>query len=335
MDAVDPTVSLPPKSVADSKMMLAQVIFPKDTNKLGLATAGVILKGIDVAASLTAGKHSRKNIVTASLDRMDFLNPARLWELVSTQCRMTQTWHTSMEVAVAVEAENPRNGEKRHIAHAYLVFVALDEQFKPTPIPGLRLETEEERQRAQEAELRKANRKLEQAQLGKRHETAIDEQDNPEVMQRMMTPDDSNMHHNVFGGVILEMIHQAGERAAFRYVNGPVIAARQDRMSFEQPALIGEEVQASAVLTRTWKTSMEVQVDVVAGAYRSPNKRRVASSYLVFVAQDANGNPKPVPLFEPQTPKQVQRWEEAGVRRDIRLQEREAMRAYEALEKQP
>ncbi len=310
------------KHVDDSRIALSQVIFPRDTNEICLATAGVILKSIDIAASLTAGKHSGKKIVTASLDQMDFVNPAKLWELVTTRCFLTQTWHSSMEVEVNVEAENTRTGDQRLVAVGFLVFVALDDQtLMPTPVIPLLTKTPAEKLRAEEAEIRKEKRLAEQEQLGKGEATRIDPSDHPETVGRTMTTDDSNIHHNVFGGVILELIHQAGERAAFGHAKGPVISVRQDRMSFDQPAYIGEEVKAQAVVTRSWHTSIEVQVDATARDYKTNDQRLIASSYLVFVAQDSEGKPKPVPNFEPKTEKQQKRWEEAALRRSMRLSE--------------
>lgn len=316
------------KTVLDSTITLSQVIFPKETNDLGMATAGTILKAIDITASLTAGKHSHLNIVTASLDRMDFIAHAYRWELIETTCRLTRVWNTSMEIEVIVEAENTRavDVKRRKIAQGYLVFVALDDQFNPFPIPALALKSDHELRRSEEADLRKANRSKEKAQLAKRHLTAIAPDEFSEDVLRTMTPDDANIHHNVFGGVILELIHQAGEKAAFRHVNGPVISVRQDRMSFDQPAYIGEEVKAQAVVTRTWNTSMEVQVDVIARDYKTGETRQVARSYLVFIAQDPKtGDPKPAKPFEPKTERQQQRWTEAGVRRAIRLEERDQL----------
>lgn len=312
---------LPSKRVEASKIHLSQVIFPKDTNELGLATAGVVLKLIDITASLTASKHTGKKIVTASLDRMAFINPARRWELITTTCFLTKTWSSSMEIKVMVNAECMRSPERRRVAEGYLVFVALDdEHFRPSLIPSLQLDYPEEFELATAAEARKQTRLAEQALLSTHAETAIEADEFPETICRTMTPDDSNIHHNVFGGVILELIHQAGERAAMRQALGPVIAVLQDRMSFKQPACIGEEVRAQAVVTRTWKTSLEVQVDVVAKDHKTHEERSVASSYLVFVAQDISGHPKSVPPFTPTTPRQEHRWAEADVRRATRLQ---------------
>lgn len=319
----DIEVQSTPRKVSDSQVTLSQVIFPSETTMLGLAKAGIILKTVDVAASLTASKHCHKRIVTASLDRMDFINPAFRWEMVSTTCRLTKVWRSSMEIEVRVTAENTYTGESRQVAIGYLVFVALDpETFQPVPVPPLQLDTPEERKRAEEAEVRKKSRLEEEAQAKDREQILIHPSDLPEVVTRTMTPDDSNLYQNVFGGVILELIHQAGEKAAFRYAGGPVIAVRQDRMSFEKPAYIGEEVIAQAVITRTWSSSMEIQTDVIARDYKTNEQRRIASSYLVFVAQDPKGCPRPVPPFKSQTDRQRLRWEKAGLRHAVRLSER-------------
>ena len=228
-----------------------------------------------------------------------------------------------MEVEVTVDAESLRDDEMRRLAKGYLVFVALDpETLKPIPIAPLITEMPEECERAKAAEHRKENRIAEKAQEAQWRETAIDESDNPATVQRTMTPDDANIHQNIFGGVILELIHTAAEKVAFGFAKSPVIAVRQDRMSFEQPAYIGEEVKAQAVITRTWRTSMEIQVDVVARDHKTQEQRKVASSFMVFVAQNTAGLPTLVPLFVPQTEKQILRWEQADLRRAVRLQER-------------
>ncbi len=313
----------PAKTIDASRMTLAQVIFPRDTNELDLATAGVILKTIDITASLTAGKHSQRKIVTASLDRMDFVHPAKVWELVTTRACLTKTWRSSMEIEVTVEAQHARSGETRIVAQGYLVFVALqDDAPRSAPVPQLILSTPEEERKAQEAELRRACRLEELKLLGHHHETVIQPDDPSETVWRTMTPDDSNINQNVFGGIILELMHDAAQKAAFRHVNGPVISVRQDRMSFEQPAFIGEEVRAQAIVTRTWTTSLEVQVDVIAKDYKTLEQRLVATSYLVFVAQAPDGSPTRVPPYAPQTAMQHRRWEEADLRYASRQAER-------------
>ena len=149
--------------------------------------------------------------------------------------------------------------------------------------------------------------------------------DKPTVVKRTMTENEANINNKVFGGVILEMTHMAGERAAENHVGSQVIALQQDRMSFEHPAGIGEQVSAKAVVTRVWDKSMEVKVEVEARDPKSKAKRAVASSYYVFIAHDDNGKPKKLPPFKPVTRRQTQRWKDAEIRRTIRLKERQAI----------
>jgi acyl-CoA hydrolase len=316
-----------PKTPEKSVTRIANVMFPRDANQTGRVKAGVIMKMIDIGASLTSSKHTGKNTVTASLDRMDFINPARIWELVTVESRPVKTWKSSMEIEVVVSTENTRTGQQLFVAKGYLVFVAVDDEVKGVvPIRPIALTEPEDLLKAEESELRKNNRKAEALHVGDLALSQIQPEDNPEKTVRIMTPDESNIYMKVFGGVILELIHDAGEKAAFRYVKGPVIAVRQDRMNFEQPAYIGEEVTASAIVTKSWQTSLEVQVEVFARDYKTGDARRIATSYLVFVAQDEGGNPTKIQAAVSQTKLQKLREQQADIRRGIRLLEREQLK---------
>jgi acyl-CoA hydrolase len=100
---------------------------------------------------MVASRHSNANAVTASIDRVDFYSPVYVGDLLRILASVNYTGNTSMEVGVRVEAENFMTGEVRHTASAYLTFVALDANGKPTRVPPLLLETEEEKQRYQDA----------------------------------------------------------------------------------------------------------------------------------------------------------------------------------------
>src|SRR5438270_284897 len=126
---------------------------------------GTVMKRCDEAAALAAIRHSRCRVVTAGMDRMAFLFPIHVGELVTFSATVNAAWHTSMEVGVRVDAENPRTGEVRHTNTAYLTMVALDDQGKPTPVPGVVATSPTEKRRMREAELRRANRLAERAQI--------------------------------------------------------------------------------------------------------------------------------------------------------------------------
>src|SRR5204863_1914158 len=126
-----------------------------DANAAGFVHGGVVMKLCDEAAGVAAIRHSRGRVVSAAMDRMTFISPVNVGELLTCSASVNAAWRTSMEVGVRVEAENPRSGERRHTSTAYLTMVAVDGDGSPTPVPALRVESDAERRRQREAELRR------------------------------------------------------------------------------------------------------------------------------------------------------------------------------------
>ena len=151
----------------ESAVVLSQVMNPQDTNPAGNVHGGVIMKLIDTAAGVAAARYARSNVVTASIDRLDFHHPAYVGNLLTLRASVNFVGRTSMEVGVRVETENLISGEKRHTASAYLTYVALDRDRRPQLVPLLILETEEDKRRNSEAkarrEMRLAEKKKEKA----------------------------------------------------------------------------------------------------------------------------------------------------------------------------
>lgn len=137
---------------------MAQEMTPQDVNKAGNVHGGVIMRLVDVAAGVVATRHARSNVVTASIDRLDFLHPVYVGDVVTIKASLNMAGNTSMEIGVRVETEDPLSGEIRHVASAYLTFVALDKQGKPKQIPPLIPETDEEKRRNNEAMARREAR---------------------------------------------------------------------------------------------------------------------------------------------------------------------------------
>ena len=311
---------------------LSQVVFPRDTDALGHATAGYLLKLVDIVGSLSARRHTHANVVTASLDCMDFINPILMWDVVSATAQVTQVWTTSLEVLVTVTSTRYTTGEFYPIAQGYMVFVTLDDEMKPTKAKPLTFETTEARLMAQNADLRRQTRIMEKKQQASWSQIAIEPDDKPAQVKRLMTTDDANIYHNVFGGVILEMTHLASMQAAWDFLGKYLTTVRQDRMSFEQPAIIGELITSQATVTRTWESSIEVIAEVFAELPEEgemATKRKIANSYLVFVALDKQGRSERVPEFKPTTLRQQKRWEDAQLRREIRLGELKTKKAFQ------
>lgn len=150
-----------PKSAQESEVTMTHLVLPQDANPAGNLHGGVILKHIDTAGGVVAKRHSRTNIVTASIDRMAFKLPAYMGELLTFKASINHVGRTSMEVGVRVESEDLSTGEVRHTNSAYLTFVALGDNGKPTPVPPLLLEDETAKRRYREAELRRELRQKE------------------------------------------------------------------------------------------------------------------------------------------------------------------------------
>ena len=154
-----------PRAAGDSSSNLIRWMGIQDANNAGFVHGGVVMKTCDEAAAIAAIRHSGCRVVTAGVDRMTFTEPVYVGELLTCVASVNAAWHTSMEVGVRVEAENPRSGDRRHTSTAYVTMVALDEDGRPTAVPGLLTETEDERRRQREAELRRANRLGERDQI--------------------------------------------------------------------------------------------------------------------------------------------------------------------------
>jgi acyl-CoA hydrolase len=138
---------------------------PMDANSAGFVHGGTIMRYCDEAAGLAAVRHSQRRCVTAGMDRMTFNEPVHIGEVVTFLATVNAAWRTSIEVGVRVEAEDPRTGNSRHTTTAYLTMVALDDDGRPSEVPTLECETEDERRREREAQLRRGNRLAEREQI--------------------------------------------------------------------------------------------------------------------------------------------------------------------------
>jgi acyl-CoA hydrolase len=136
-----------------------------DANSAGNVHGGTVMKLCDEAAGLAAIKHSRSRVVTAAMDRMNFLYPIHVGELVTFSAMVNAVWRTSMEIGVRVDAENPFSGESRQTSTAYITMVALDNDGNPAAVPPLIATTPVEERRMHEAGLRRANRLAEREQI--------------------------------------------------------------------------------------------------------------------------------------------------------------------------
>lgn len=148
-----------PRPVSDSKVVMTELVHPSHTNALGSIFGGVIMSWIDIAAAICAQRHSKCNVVTASIDGLDFVQPVYKGWVVNLNASINYAGRSSMEVGVRVDAENPVTGEHFHTASAYLTFVALSPiTGKPVGVPQVIAETDIEKRRMDAAITRRSLR---------------------------------------------------------------------------------------------------------------------------------------------------------------------------------
>ena len=153
--------SLPVRSVSESQSEMTELILPNDTNTLGNLLGGRLMHFIDLVGAMAAYRHARTHVVTASMDHIDFIAPVHVGDLLILKSSMNRAFRTSMEVGVKVWVENTIAGTHRHVASAYLTFVAIDSQGRRVPVPQLLPESEEEKRHFEDAGRRRELRQRE------------------------------------------------------------------------------------------------------------------------------------------------------------------------------
>ena len=157
------------KTVQESSVSLSHVMLPQDANPAGNIHGGVIMKHIDEAAGVVAFRHSRSNVVTAAIERLEFHHPAFVGNLPTLKASIHMVGNTSMEVGVRAETEDLFTGEVRHTVSAYLTYVSLDENGRPQKVPPLILMSEDEKRRNRKARARREARRAEKAKGRSEH----------------------------------------------------------------------------------------------------------------------------------------------------------------------
>lgn len=148
-----------PKPVRASEVTFARTMTQLDANLIGNVHGGVIMHEVDVAAGTAAARHAGRVCVTAAIDELSFLQPVHIGDVLIVRARVNDVGRTSLEVGVRVEAEPWQGGARRHTTSAYLVMVCLDEHSRPAQVPPLIVESDDERRRQNQAQVRRQIRK--------------------------------------------------------------------------------------------------------------------------------------------------------------------------------
>lgn len=156
------------KSVSESVVEMSEIVLPNDANTLGNILGGKVMHLIDIACAVAALRHSRKPVVTASMDSLSFKHPVKVGELIIIKASVNRAFRTSMECGAKVFSEDLQTGKIMHTSTAYLTFVALDEaKKKPVEVDPIRPETEDEIRRWRSAAIRREFRMQQKSLLNK------------------------------------------------------------------------------------------------------------------------------------------------------------------------
>lgn len=247
---------------AAAPVRLIDMIFPGDANHHGTLFGGVALAHMDKVAFLTASRHARAPIVTASSEKVDFAAPARVGEMIEASAHIVRVGRSSLEVAVELSAEHPVRGEPRLCTSGRFVMVAVKGPQTRLPLPAIR-----------DSELSVA-------------ETGVLQ------MVDMVFPPQTNHYGTLYGGDALKMMGKAAFIAATKHSRAVMVMAASDRIDFVSPVHEGEMVELSAKVQMVGRSSVRVSVALWAEHLVSGERRHAATALFTMVAVDSNGRPK-------------------------------------------
>jgi acyl-CoA hydrolase len=315
-------------SIADTRQELLQLVLPEHANVLGGLFGGRMMDWITQAATLPALRLARGPVVLGSMDDLDFLSPVRVGDLVILRAQVEYIGRSSMEIAIEVDAEQPRSGDRRRATSAHVAMVAVDDAGRPRPVRAvIEPATPAEQEAAAAGRARKEARDRRLAAHRPEAIAGADREDQPRhavELPRLVFPDDAFAGNMMSAGRLLLAVDEVASIAAVRYARGPVVTAAIDGLDFYAPIRVGNIVTYQAAINFVGRTSLEVGVRVLAEDARTGATHHTCTAYLTVVHVGLDGRPRPLPPLVPHTPAERRRWEAAEARRAARTRRRAA-----------
>jgi len=329
------------KSVKNSETKISQLLTPAQANDLGIASGGQVMSWIDVAAGITAKRHAVYKCVTASVDSVHFLHPIKVGECATLISKINRTWHTSMEVAVTVCSENLLSGVRKPCCQAYLTFVGVNNNGRPTQVPKILPLTEEEKIEYERADIRKWKR-IAQAKPSMTREKAREKilnytkapisswpgsiASSYTEMVEMVMPHHINPYGSTFGGQIMTWMENCALISASRYSRSPLVTASMDAIHFLLPIKNSDFVTVRSFVSAVYETSIEVFVMVEVENHETGKRVFANDGFITFVAVESRNHPVPTKVQKPISGKLT--FNNGIERKKHRLEERNTLREY-------
>lgn len=289
-------------ATGQSEITLRFLAAPTEVATLGGSIhGGRVLEWIDKSAYALAVGWSGGYCVTAYVGDIRFARPIESGQLVEVTSRLMRTGRSSMDVHVTVSSANPQDGVYSEATTCVVVFVAVDGDGRPAPVPAWTPATDVDRELLADATARvTVRRNIEQAMAG---QVYSDDGTAPETTLRFLAaPTDVNWGGKAHGGTVMRWIDEAAFAVAARWCQGPAIAAYSGGVRFYRPIQIGHLVELEARLLRTGRSSMHIAVHVRSGDPTTGELQLTTHCLTIFVALDEAGRSKPVPRWRPVSP---------------------------------
>lgn len=271
---------------------------PTDAGPSGSVAAGTVLNWVDKAAYAAAVGWAKSYCVTAYVGNIHFTDPVEVGEMVEVTATIVYTGSSSMHIRTTVTSSHPQGGEPHASTSCLVIFVAVDAEGKPTPVPSWTPRTEQQRRDYDHAKARITVRKeIVQAMSGQQYTDAGTAE---RIMLRFLAaPTDVNWGGKVHGGVVMEWIDQAAAVCASRYCGMETVAVFSGGIRFYRPLRIGDLVEVEARLVYTGTKGMHIAVHVRSGDPKTSELHHTTYALTVMVARDDSGTSVPIPAWEP------------------------------------
>ncbi|WP_076259281.1 acyl-CoA thioesterase [Intrasporangium flavum] len=272
---------------------------PTDAGYSGTVGGGRVLEWIDKAGYAAAAGWSGTYSVTAYVGNVRFTRPVEVGDLVEATARIVHTGTSSMHIHVAVSAGNPREGDLHPTTECLMIFVAVDADGKPTPVPVWEPQTDAERDQ-QAAAVARIGLRADIAEAMKA-QTYSDAGTAPRAVLRFLAaPTDVNWGGKVHGGIVMRWIDEAAHVLATRWTGSAAnVAVYAGGVRFYRPLRIGHLVEVEARLLLTGTSSMHISVHVRSGDPATGDLALTTHSLIVFVPLDADGRALPARPWHP------------------------------------
>ena len=318
-------------TISDTVTEMVQWVFPEHAGAPGQIHGGRMMQWRATVGTMAAARVARGQVVLGAMDDIDFLHPVKVGEIAVLRAQVEAIGRSSIEVGVRVFAENVQSGRRALTLNSHLVFVKVDEDLKPVPVPA----TLVPRGPVEEALFAEARERRRQRleRLARRRAGALDTVDEAEEPRwtlessRAVLPEDTLFGHTMFPGKLLMDIDEVGGILSMRYCRGLVMTACLDALDFFAPINTHEVVTFKAALNRVGNSSLEIGVKVLAEVPWSGEVRHACTAYLAFVHLGPDLRPRACPPFTPEMPGEKRRRAEAEERHARRLERVKRLKA--------